>query len=156
MTTGEPFASVDDVAALFRPLSAAEQERAAALLPVVSDTLRQKAANLGRDLDSMIASGVTLENTAKAVTVGIVSRVLRETLTGEVVSQQSMTAGPYTQQFTYAIPGGGIVNAVMNADLKALGLLRQTVRARELYRPRPLSGDAPTISNDGGEGGAAT
>ena len=135
MTPGEAYATPEDVAALWRPLTAEEQARTAALLPVISDALRQRAAALGRDLDAMILSGQTLENTAKAVTVGIVSRVLRESVTGEVVSQQSMTAGPYTQQFTYAIPGGGIVNAIMSADLKALGLLRQKIRARELYGP---------------------
>lgn len=123
----EPFADTEDMTALWRTMTAAETERAAALLPLVSDALRQQAANRGRDLDAMLASGVTLPSVAKAVTVGIVSRILRESTTGEPVSQQSVTAGPYTQQATYAIPGGGIINAIMNADLKALGLLRPKI-----------------------------
>lgn len=123
----EPFADTEDMTALWRTMTAVETERAAALLPLVSDALRQQAANRGRDLDAMLASGVTLPSVAKAVTVGIVSRILRESTTGEPVSQQSMTAGPYSQQATYAIPGGGIINAIMNADLKALGLLRPKI-----------------------------
>lgn len=123
----EPFADTEDMTALWRTMTAVETERAAALLPLVSDALRQQAANRGRDLDAMLKSGVTLPTVAKAVTVGIVSRILRESTTGEPVSQQSMTAGPYSQQATYAIPGGGIINAIMNADLKALGLLRPKI-----------------------------
>ena len=133
--TGDAFATTEDMTALWRPMTAAETQRAAALLPLVSDALRQQAANRGRDLDAMIASGATLLSVAKAVTVGIVSRILRESVTGEAVVQQSVTAGPYTQQATYAIPGGGIVNAIMTADLRALGLLRPRIGAID-----PLSG----------------
>ena len=136
MAAGEAFASTDDMTALWRPMKPEEIERAAVLLPLVSDALRQQAANRGRDLDAMIAAGATLPSVAKAVTVGIVSRILRESVTGEAVVQQSITAGPYTQQATYAIPGGGIVNAIMNADLKALGLLRPRIGVIEPLRNR--------------------
>ena len=136
MAAGEAFASTDDMTALWRPMKPEETERAAALLPLVSDALRQQAANRGRDLDAMIAAGATLPSVAKAVTVGIVSRILRENTTGEAVVQQSITAGPYTQQATYAIPGGGIVNAIMNADLKALGLLRPRIGVIDPLRNR--------------------
>ena len=135
MAAGDAFATTEDMTALWRPMTAEEIQRAAALLPLVSDALRQQAINRGRDLDAMIASGATLPSVAKAVTVGIVSRILRESTTGESVVQQSITAGPYAQQATYAVPGGGIVNAIMNADLKALGLLRPRIGVID-----PLSG----------------
>lgn len=136
MAAGATFATTEDMTALWRPMTAAESERAAALLPLVSDALRQQAANRGRDLDAMITAGVTLPSVAKAVTVGVVSRILRENTTGEVVAQQSITAGSYTQQATYAIPGGGIVNAIMNSDLKALGLLRPKIGVIDPLRNR--------------------
>ena len=135
MAAGDAFATTEDMTALWRPMTAEEIQRAAALLPLVSDALRQQAINRGRDLDAMIASGATLPSVAKAVTVGIVSRILRESTTGESVVQQSITAGPYSQQIAYAVPGGGIVNAIMNADLKALGLLRPRIGVID-----PLSG----------------
>lgn len=136
MAAGDAFATTEDMTALWRPMRQDETERAAALLPLVSDALRQQAANRGRNLDAMIATGATLPSVAKAVTVGIVSRILRENTTGESVVQQSITAGPYTQQATYAIPGGGIVNAIMNADLKALGLLRPKISTIDPLRKR--------------------
>lgn len=136
MAAGEAFATTEDMTVLWRPMTAAETERAAALLPLVSDALRQQAVNRGRDLDAMIDAGTVLPSVAKAVTVGIVSRILRENTTGEPVTQQSVTAGPYTQQATYAIPGGGIVNAIMNADLKALGLLRPKIGVIDPLRNR--------------------
>lgn len=136
MAAREAFAGTDDMVALWRPMTAAETERAAELLPLVSDVLRQQALNRGRDLDAMIEKGVTLPAVAKAVTVGIVSRILRESVTGEAVTQQSVTAGPYSVQSTYAVPGGGIVNAVMNADLKALGLLRPKIGVIDPLRNR--------------------
>lgn len=136
MAAGDAYATTEDMTALWRPMTAAETERAAALLPLVSDALRQQAANRGRDLDAMITARPALSSVAKAVTVGIVSRILRENTTGEAVTQQSITAGPYTQQATYAIPGGGIVNAIMNADLKALGLLRPRIGVIDPLRNR--------------------
>ena len=136
MAAGDAFASVDDMIALWRSMTTSESERAAALLPLVSDALRQQAANRGRDLDDMLERGITLPSVAKAVTVGIVSRILRENTMGEPVTQQSVTAGPYTQQSTYAVPGGGIVNAIMNNDLKALGLLRPRIGAIDPLRGR--------------------
>lgn len=140
MAAAEAFATAEDMTVLWRPMTAAETERAAALLPLVSDALRQHAANRGRNLDAMIEAGAILPSVAKAVTVGIVSRILRENTTGEAVAQQSITAGPYTQQATYAIPGGGIVNAIMNADLKALGLLRPRIGVID-----PLSGRGRSV-----------
>ena len=135
MAAGEAFATTEDMTALWRPMTAEEIQRAAALLPLVSDALRQQAANRGRNLDAMIEKGVTFPSVAKAVTVGIVSRILRESVTGEPAAQQTVTAGPYSQQIAYAVPGGGIVNAIMNADLKALGLLRPRIGVID-----PLSG----------------
>ena len=36
----EPFATVEDIEKLYRPLTAAEQSRAEALLPLISDEIR--------------------------------------------------------------------------------------------------------------------
>lgn len=63
----EYFVSLEDVNSLFRPLSSAEEDRAVALIPVVCDTLRQEAANVGKDLDTMLESGKVKENVVKSV-----------------------------------------------------------------------------------------
>ena len=50
------FATIQDITILFRPLTVAETERAQALLPIVSDSLRFEAQKVGKDLDAMVES----------------------------------------------------------------------------------------------------
>ena len=50
------FATVEDVITLWRSLSTQEIERAEALLPLISDTLRQEAKKVGKDIDGMIST----------------------------------------------------------------------------------------------------
>ena len=70
------FATVDDVIALWRDLSIEERERISALLPVVSDSLREEARKVGKNLDEMIAEHPTLGNVARSVTVDVVARAI--------------------------------------------------------------------------------
>lgn len=126
------FANVEDVEALWRPLGEDEKVRAAALLVVISDCLRQIAKSRGEDLDKMIESERLLPSVAKAVTVDVLSRVLRQNTEGEAMTQESQTALGYNWQGTYAIPGGGIANAIMKNDLKRLGLRRQRMGVIDL------------------------
>ena len=48
------YATVEDIQKLKRPLTNAEQERAEALLPVVSSLIRYEAKKTGRDFDEMV------------------------------------------------------------------------------------------------------
>lgn len=137
----DAFATTNDVITLFRPLSADELTRAEALLPLISDMLRTRAAALGVDLDTRAADDSTYESTLKVVTVDICGRVLRQSNTGEPMSQESQSALGYNWQGTYAIPGGGIANAIMRADLKALGLRVQQVRPLEFTGRQYSEGD---------------
>ena len=130
------FASVEDIETLWRDLDVAETQRAEALLPLVSDLLRQEAEKVGKDLDQMIAASRTLGSTAKVVTVDIVARILRQNTTGEPMTQESQAALGYSWSGTYAVPGGGIANAIMNNDLKRLGLRKQRIGVLEPYDTR--------------------
>lgn len=130
----EPFATVEDVGELWRPLTSDEQARAEELLPLISDALRQAAYNVGKDLDAIIAEQPTMESVAKIVTVDVTARVLRQNTEGEAMSQESQGALGYQWSGTYAVPGGGIANAIMYNDLKRLGLLRQTAGVIELWQ----------------------
>ena len=127
------FATVQDVIALWRTLTSAEEARVEKLLPLVSSLIRQKAADVGQDFDRRIATEPWLADTARMVTVDVVGRILRQSTTGEVFAQESQTALGYNWQGTYAIPGGGMANALMNNDLKRLGILRGQFRVRELW-----------------------
>lgn len=130
------YATVDDVIALWRPLTEDEITRVTALLPIISDELRIRATNVGRDLDAMIEATPSLASVAKEVTVSAVSRILRQSTTGEVMSQESQSGLGYSWSGTYAIPGGGIGNAILPSDLKRLGLKRPRIGIIDFYDPR--------------------
>lgn len=119
------FATVEDISTLWRPLTADEQTRAAALLPLISDALRNEAVKVGKNLDEMIQDDETYANVVKLVTVDVTVRVLRQNTSGDAMTQETQAAGGYSWSGTYAVPGGGIANAILYNDLKRLGLQRQ-------------------------------
>lgn len=127
------FATAEDVSALWRTLTSDETTRAGALLPLVSDLLRQEARKVGKDLDQMIEADPSYGSVVKLVTVDVTARALRQSTTGDAMSQESQAALGYSWSGTYAVPGGGVAAAIMNTDLKRLGLLRQRVKAVKLW-----------------------
>ena len=128
------FATLADVAALSgKTFTQAEQDRIAALLPLVCDALRFEAEKVGKNLDNMIWDNDGYGSVVKLVTVDIIIRVLRQSQDGEPMSQESQTALGYTWSGTYAIPGGGIAGAIMRNDLKRLGLKRQRYGVMDLW-----------------------
>ena len=127
------YATVEDINTLWRALTAEELPRAEALLPLVSDALRDAAIQVGKDLDTMIEETPTLASVAKMVTVDIVARVIRQSTDGEPLTQESQSGLGYSWSGTYAIAGGGIAAAIMKNDLKRLGLLRQSMGTVQLW-----------------------
>lgn len=122
-----PFATVNDIETLWRPLSSSEQSRASALLPLVSDELRVLAKNVNKDLDEMAAADEAYASVLKIVTVDVTVRVLRQSTEGDAMTQESQSALGYSWSGTYAVAGGGIANAILNNDLKKLGLKTQQI-----------------------------
>ena len=127
MSDTTAFATVTDISTLWRPLTAAEQTRAEALLPLVSNEIRVIASRVGKDIDAMIAASAAYADVVKIVTVDVVSRILRQSTDGDAMTQESQSALGYSWSGTYAVPGGGIANAIMKNDLRKLGLLNQTI-----------------------------
>lgn len=127
----EYFVSLEDINALFRPLSSTEEDRAVALIPVVCDTLRQEAANVGKDLDAMLESGKVKENVVKSVCVDIIARTLMTSTNSEPMTQMSQSALGYTVSGTFLSPGGGLF--IKKSELARLGLRRQKIGAIDLY-----------------------
>lgn len=128
------FATIEDVISLWRELTPEEEARAAALLPLISDALRYEATKVEKDLDAMISESASYASVVKLVTVDVCSRILRQNTSGEMMSQESQAALGYSWSGTYAIPGGGMANAIMNNDLKRLGLKRQRIGTLEIYK----------------------
>ena len=125
------YATVDDVIALFRALTPEELSKVEHLLPVVSDELRQKAHDVGKDLDYMIDNGDVLPNVVKSVVVDVVARTLMTPTNEAPMSQYSESALGYTFSGTFLVPGGGLF--VKKSELERLGLRRQRIGVIELY-----------------------
>ena len=85
----QPFATVDDIQTLWRPLTADEQSRASALLPLVSDEIRVLGKGVNIDVDEKISKDSTYGSVVKIVTVDVVSRILRQNTEGDALTQES-------------------------------------------------------------------
>lgn len=125
-------ATIDDVKALFRDLSTDEEAKATALLPIVSDSLRQEALNVGKNLDLMIDQGKILENVVKSVVVDVVGRALMTSTNQEPMTQYSQSALGYSVSGTYLVSGGGLF--IKKSELARLGLRRQRFGGIEMIK----------------------
>lgn len=127
------FATLQNVTDSWGNLTEEQQSRVTELLKDVSNALRYEAIKVGKDLDKMIEDTPVMASVAKMVTVDVVERILRQDKSGEPMSQFSESALGYSVSGTYAIPGGGAANAIMNNDLKRLGLKRQRYGVVDLW-----------------------
>lgn len=128
------FATIEDVVALYRPLCPEEQERALALLPIISDRLRFEARKVGRDLDEEMAADGVLASVAKSVTVDILARALMTPTAADgygPMTQMSQAAGGYSVSGSFLNPGGGLF--IKEAELRALGFKKQRYGVMEIY-----------------------
>lgn len=125
------YATIEDVTQLWRTMSPDEEERAEALLPIVSDALRIEADKVGKDLDAMLENNEALQNVAKSVTVDIVARVLMTSTNREPTTQYSESALGYSVSGTYLVPGGGLF--IKKSELARLGLKKQRLRMVDLW-----------------------
>lgn len=126
------YATIDDVIALWRPMTSDEINRATALLPVISDSLRYEAKKIGKDLDAMIEKDAELASVAKSVTADVVARTLNTSTTAEPMSQMSQSALGYSVSGTYLVPGGGLF--IKKSELARLGLRRQRYGVIDLWK----------------------
>ncbi len=125
------FATVADIAALWRPLTQDEATRAEALLPIVCDSLRMEAIKVGKDLDQMIEEQPVLASVAKSVTVDVVGRALLTSTENEPTTQFSESALGYSVSGTYLVPGGGLF--IKKSELARLGLKKQRLGVISLW-----------------------
>lgn len=125
------YATIDDITALWRPMTPAETERARALLPIVCASLRTEAAKVGKDLDVLAAGDPDFAAVARSVTVDVVARTLMTATDSEPMTQMTQTAGVYSVSGTYLVPGGGLF--IKNSELARLGLRRQRYGVTDFY-----------------------
>ena len=127
----QKYASLSDITTLWRVMSAEEEERAEALLPLVCASLRAEANKVGKDLDKMIQANEDLAEVAKSVTVDVVARTLMTATNQEPMTQMSQSALGYAMSGTFLVPGGGLF--IKKSELARLGLRRQRYGVMTLY-----------------------
>ena len=128
----ENFATVQDITDLWRALkNTDETTRAESLLEVVSDSLREEAKKVGRDLDLMVAERPSYANVVKSVVVDIVARTLMTSTDQEPMTQTTESALGYSWSGSFLVPGGGLF--IKKTELARLGLRKQRYGVIDFY-----------------------
>ena len=126
------FATIQDIIDLWRPLkNADETTRAEALLLVVSDSLREEAKKVGKDLDVMVTESLSYANVVKSVVVDIVARTLMTSTDQEPMTQTTESALGYSWSGSFLVPGGGLF--IKKTELARLGLRKQRYGVIDFY-----------------------
>ena len=125
------FASIEDLKALWRDLKIDEEDRAQELLKVVSDSLREEAEKVGKNLESMIEERPSFASVVKSVVVDIVARTLMTSTDQEPMTQMSQSALGYSVQGSFLVPGGGLF--IKRSELARLGLRKQRYGVIDFY-----------------------
>ena len=125
------FATLSDIQTLKRSLTAAEQTRAQALLPIVSDAIRFEARKVGKNADALVAEDPAFANVVRAVTVDVVMRELDTPGTQMPATQYAESAGSVSM--SYSLPNGSGRIALWPSDLKSLGFRRQQIGSLPLW-----------------------
>ena len=127
----QPFASIEDLSLLWRTLKMDEVGRAESLLEVVSDSLREEAYKVGKDLDAMTTERPSYATVVRSVVIDVVARTLMTSTDQEPMTQFAEGAMGYSVSGSYLVPGGGLF--IKDSELKRLGLRRQRMGVIEPY-----------------------
>lgn len=108
-------------------------ERVVALLPLVSDLIRNEGKKAGVNVDERIENDESYASIVKLITCDVIIRALRQSTTGDALSQESQSGLGYSWSGTYAIPGGGVAMSLMTNEKKMLGFRRQRYGVMEIW-----------------------
>lgn len=118
----EPFATVEDLEARWRPLDPSEGARAEALIGDASALIARSMRASGAPIDG----GDALQARAlRAVCCAVVRRCMCAPVDGPAVSNASQTVGPFSQSFAYAAPSGDMY--LTSGEKRELGIGRARV-----------------------------
>ena len=118
------FATVDELEASWKPLTADEEARAEVLLLQASNYLRQIAINNGKNVDNLIAedeSGIYEANVKMVVTSAVQRSIASPIDMMPDASQFSQSASPYSESMSFT----GNASSTLyfkDKELKLLGL----------------------------------
>ena len=128
------YATVSDIIAIGKNLTAEEQTSAEILIQTASSKIRIIARKYGIDIDKNISDTTTRDDLSVAVKNAVVQSVIRAidslSSTSSAVSQNSETNGAYNISMTYLNAGQSLY--FLNNELKDLGIIRQRYGAIDL------------------------
>jgi len=128
------YATVSDIIAIGKNLTAEEQTSAEILIQTASSKIRIIARKYGIDIDKNISDTTTGDDLSVAVKNAVVQSVIRAidslSSTSSAVSQNSETNGAYNISMTYLNAGQSLY--FLNNELKDLGIIRQRYGAIDL------------------------
>ena len=128
------YATVSDIIAIGKNLTAEEQTSAEILIQTASSKIRIIARKYGIDIDKNISDTTTGDDLSVAVKNAVVQSVVRAidslSSTSSAVSQNSETNGAYNISMTYLNAGQSLY--FLNNELKDLGIIRQRYGAIDL------------------------
>lgn len=107
--------------------------RVVALLPLVSDLIRVEGTKCGVDVDARVGNDPAYESVVKLITCDVIARAMRQSTTGDPLSQESQSGLGYSWSGTYAIPSGGVAMSLMNNERKMLGFRRQRYGVMKIW-----------------------
>lgn len=118
----EPFAITADLQEYWRTLSPDEVKRATTLLALASDRLRMMAQRAGIDLDKKVQAepGGVYASTLKFAVLDAVKRAMQAPADLPPVNSYQQTAGPYSENISYANPTGDLY--FKKSELALLGI----------------------------------
>jgi len=128
---GAVYATVSDIQAIGKSLTAQQMESAEVLLTQASAKLRTIAKKYGNDLDSMIAEDEDFGFAVKIAVIQAVCRALDAVNQQSNSSQKTETIGAYSLTLAYSNAGQSLY--FLKNELKELGLMRQRYGAIEIY-----------------------
>ena len=128
------YATVSDIIAIGKNLTAEEQTSAEILIQTASSKIRIIARKYGIDIDKNISDTTTGDDLSVTVKNAVVQSVIRAidslSSTSSAVSQNSETNGAYNISMTYLNAGQSLY--FLNNELKDLGIIRQRYGAIDL------------------------
>ena len=119
--------TVDQIEALWRPMTEEEKLRAQKLIEVVNAIIDDEAERLGRDPHDL---GIRYHARLSVVT-DIIARTLMTSTNQEPMTQITQSAGGYSTSGTYLVPGGGLY--IKKSEWARLGLRRQRIGVIDFY-----------------------
>lgn len=118
----DPFATVEDLERRWRALTPSETDRAEVLLKDASAFLMAEFEKCGRAID---LEDELLVTNLRVVCCAMVKRMLASSVDAEV-TQMSQTAGPFTEQFTFANPTNDLY--LRDQERRILGITKHHLK----------------------------